>query len=110
MTSQPDTLAEFLSAISYLKNMYRLNIELLENLAVASEAVCKSQVYFENKDTVASLLNKANSLLEEIQADESKVLQYSVINQKEALSDDGYHGDKNGRRVNRTEKSYCLNM
>jgi|WetSurMetagenome_2_1015567.scaffolds.fasta_scaffold273414_2 hypothetical protein len=34
-------------------------------------------------------------------------LMYRLV---EKPSDDSYHGDKNGRRLNRTEKSYCLNM
>lgn len=101
-----DSLMQFSDSISELKRMYQLNAELLEQLAVTCDFIKRNNIPVPNEETFNSLINRTVALIDEIQADEHKTLQYTKL----PSSDDGYHEPRNRRRVNRTEKSYCLNM
>jgi hypothetical protein len=97
-------ISQIISSLTELKRMYQLNSELLEQLAVTCDFIKENGIHVPNEEKFCSLLNKTYALLSEIQADEPKTLVYKK------LSDDGYHEPQNRRRVNRTEKSYSLNM
>jgi hypothetical protein len=62
--------------------MYQLNTELLEQLSVTFEYLKNSGVCLPDKEKFESLVNKAIALLEEIQADEPKILQYNASKRK----------------------------
>ena len=82
MTLPLNSLTEIVDSLSELKRMYQLNIELLEQLAVTLERQKTSGVHNPNEDTFNSLLNKTNTLQDEIQADEPKILTYNINRRK----------------------------
>ena len=75
----PNNLNETIETLAELKRMHQLNMELLEQLAVACDFLKKSGVPLPNASTFVSLLSKAVSLLNEIQADEPKMMQYQKL-------------------------------
>ena len=79
MTLPPDALTEFVDSLVYLKEMYRLNLELLEQLDVTCVWLIENHIPLPNTSTFTSLLTKAKSLLSEIQADEPKIIQYTKL-------------------------------
>ena len=82
MTLQPDSMTEIINTLTELKQMHRLNMELLEQFSIACDFLLKSGVSVPNASTFASLLNKSMALLNEIQADEPKTLQYNINRRK----------------------------
>jgi hypothetical protein len=93
---QHDSFSEIIDSLTELKRISQLNMELLEQLSVTCDWLRKSGVKLPNQSAFDSLLNKTMALLDEIQADEPKILVYKK------LSDDGYHEPDNRREVNRT--------
>jgi hypothetical protein len=75
-------LNQLSSALSELKQMYQLNTELLEQLSVTLNFLKNSGVHLPNESTFNSLLNKTMTLLDEIQADEPKILTYNISRRK----------------------------
>lgn len=70
------------SSLLELKQMYQLNTELLEQLSVVFDFLKKSDIHLPNESTFNSLLNKAMTLLDEMQSDKPKILQYNVSRRK----------------------------
>jgi hypothetical protein len=86
-------LTEIIDSLTELKRMYQLNAELLEQLAVTCDWLRKSGVSLPNESTFVSLLNKAMSLLNEIQSDSPKTLVYHKLSDEFSQrkpSDDNY--------------------
>lgn len=79
---QNDMMVEIINTLSELKRMHQLNMEILEQLAVTCEFLTSTQVKVPNSSTLASLLSKAMALLDELQSDEPKSLQYHAIRRK----------------------------
>ena len=99
-----DLLQEAIDTLTELKRMNQLNFELIEQLNITCQWIVDNDIKIPNNDALRSLVGKSLALIAEIQADEPKILQYKT------LSDDSYHEPNNRRKVNRTEKRYCLNM
>ncbi len=59
--------------------MHQLNLELLEQLNVACNYLLSNNVLVPNRNTFASLLRKAWALMDEIKADEPKIIQYTKL-------------------------------
>ena len=79
-------LSETIETLQELKRMHQLNIELLEQLAVACSFLSKNHVEIPNGETFVSLLEKAMTLLDEIQADEPKIMQYTMSNRRKVTA------------------------
>ena len=79
---QNDGLGEVIETLSELKRLHQLNIELLEQLSVSCSWLMEQRIPIPNAEKIVSLLSKAQSLIREIQSEEPKVLQYSVIRRK----------------------------
>lgn len=77
-----DSLTEIIDALSELKRMHQLNLELLEQLDVTCEWLLQNRVHPPNEEQFYHLLNKTRTLFEEIRADKPKILQYSAIRRK----------------------------
>jgi hypothetical protein len=75
-------LSDIAETMQELRRMHQLNIELLEQLAVACSFLLQNHVKIPNESTFKSLLRKAWTLLDEIQADEVKGVQYTVSRRK----------------------------
>jgi hypothetical protein len=71
-------LQEVIDTYQELQRMHQLNIELLEQLAVTCDYLLRNKVAMPNESTLVSLLEKAMTLLNEIQADKPKLLQYTT--------------------------------
>jgi hypothetical protein len=82
MTLPHDSVTEIIDNLTELKRMYQLNLELLEQLAVTCDWLHKSGVHLPNESVFFSLLNKTTTLLDEIQADTPKTLQYKKLTDK----------------------------
>ena len=61
-----DVLSEIIDSLSELKRMHQLNLELLEQLGVACGWILDNTVTVPNREHLASLLNKARALFDEI--------------------------------------------
>lgn len=86
-------LSEVVETLQELRRMHQLNMELLEQFSIACDFLLKSGVTIPNASTFASLLNKSMVLLNEIQADTPKILQYKM------LSDESYHDKKSDEKL-----------
>ncbi len=75
-------ISQIINSLSELKRMYQLNSELLEQLSVTCDFLKENGVHVPNEEKFYSLLNKTYALLSEIQADEPKMLQYTVSRRK----------------------------
>jgi hypothetical protein len=69
---------EVIDTLQELKRMHQLNIEILEQLAVTCEFLTSHHVQVPNSNILASLLSKAMALLDELQAETPKTLQYQT--------------------------------
>jgi hypothetical protein len=67
--------------------MHELNLELLEQLSVTCDWLLEKHISLPNESTFCSLLIRAKTLLSEIQADESKILQYRTISNRRNVTD-----------------------
>jgi len=67
--------------------MYQLNVELMEQLSVTLDFLRQNNIQLPNQNLFDSLLNKSMALLNEVQADEPKILQYSKINRQHITDD-----------------------
>ena len=94
-------LQEATDTFQELKRMHQLNIELLENLSLACNHLVTFHIQVPNASTLASLLNKATTLLDEITASESQTIKYRK------LSDDWKHRDKPNGKVTEPETRFC---
>ncbi len=74
--------SDTIQTMQELQRMHQLNIELLEQLNVTCSFILEHKVEIPNKDTLISLMSKAWTLLDEIQADDPKILQYSTNRRK----------------------------
>lgn len=72
-------LQEVIDTLQELKRMHQLNMEVLEHLAVTCEFLVSNHVEVPNSSTLASLLAKTMTLLDEIQSSEPNVLQYQKL-------------------------------
>jgi hypothetical protein len=88
-----DSFTEVIDSLAELKRMSQLNLELLEQLVVTCTWLRNSGIHLPNESVFDSLLNKTIALLNEIQADEPKILQYKK------LSDDWKHPNKSDGEV-----------
>jgi hypothetical protein len=79
--------------------MHQLNLDLLEQLAVTCDWLQKTGIHLPNESTFLSLINKATTLLNEIEADDPKVLQYRTIRRK--VTD-----EKSDDKVTESEKMF----
>lgn len=62
--------------------MHQLNFELIEQLNIACQFIVDNNVSIPNELLLRSLVGKSLSLIAEMQAKESKTLQYSAIRRK----------------------------
>lgn len=69
-------LQEVIDSYQELQRMHQLNIELLEQLALACNHLVVNHVKVPNVNTFNSLVSKAMTLLNEVTADETKLLVY----------------------------------
>lgn len=76
---QNEGIGEIIETLSELRRMHQLNIELLEQLSVSCSWLMEQHIPIPNAEKIASLLNKAQSLIREIQSDEPKILQYKKL-------------------------------
>jgi hypothetical protein len=74
-----NAIQETIDALSELKRLHQLNFELLEQLNVACQWIIDSHLCIPNEEKMRSLIGKSLILLNEIQADEPKVLQYQKL-------------------------------
>jgi hypothetical protein len=83
-------LTEIIDTLQEVERLHQLNLELLEQLNVISGWLVEHDIPIPNPHILYSLLAKAKVLLNEIQSDEPKILQYRVIRRKvtEEKSDD----------------------
>lgn len=70
---------EAINTLQELKRMYQLNIELLEQLAVACDYLVSNHVEVPNSNLFASLVHKAMTLLDELQSNEPRILEYRKL-------------------------------
>ncbi len=77
-----DAMTEAINTFTELKRMHQLNLELLEQLNASCSWIREHNVPIPNAEALASLLNKALTLADEIQADAPKILQYQVSGRK----------------------------
>ena len=94
-----DPLTEIIDSVTELKRMSQLNLELLEQLAVTCNWLRNCGIRLPNENALDSLLNKTIALLNEIQADEPKTLQYKKIPTDEIL-----HGHKTAKDFTEPER------
>jgi len=92
----PNIITNIVDTLTELRRMHQLNLELLEQLSISCSSLMENNVQIPNANAVCSLLVKAKALIDEIQAETPKILQYRI------LSDDSYHDSSNRRKVNRT--------
>jgi hypothetical protein len=88
-----DTFSEIINTLSELKRMHQLNLELLEQLSVSCRWLMEHKVPIPNAEKICSLLDKAKALVNEIQAETPKILQYRTP------SDEKKHGDQSDGEV-----------
>jgi hypothetical protein len=93
-----DVLTEIIPTLQQLKRMHQLNLELLEQINVSCGWILDNQIAVPNQEQITSLPAKSEALINEIQAETPKILQY------QRLSDDGYHEPSNRRKVTRTPR------
>jgi len=62
--------------------MHQLNLELLEQLSTSCGWLMEHNIPIPNAETICSLLSKAKTLINEIQGEEPKILQYQAIRRK----------------------------
>lgn len=72
-------MAEIINTLSELKRMHQLNLELLEQLSVSCNWLMEHKVPIPNAEKICSLLDKAKALVNEIQAETPKILQYRML-------------------------------
>ena len=87
-------LSNISASLSELRRMYQLNAELMEQLSVTLSFLRQNNIRLPNQDTFDSLLNKTAALLDEIQADEPKILQYNVSRRKVTDFDNSQRGNR----------------
>lgn len=100
-------LQEVIDTYQELQRMHKLNIEMLEQLAVACDYLVTNQIQLPNASTFASLLSKAMVLMDEIQADEPKILQYTTNRRKFTAP---FHGNKTDEDVTEPNASAYKGM
>jgi hypothetical protein len=93
MTLPLDSLTEIIDSLTELKRMHQLNLELLEQLAVTCDWLRNSGVRLPNASMFYSLLNKATTLIEEIQADKTNLIQYNASRRKVTDFDNRQEGN-----------------
>jgi hypothetical protein len=77
-----DSIDNIVDTLTELKRLHQLNMELLEQLHVATNWLFEHNIPLPNTDTLYSLFQKSKSLLIEIQAGEPKILRYYASRQK----------------------------
>lgn len=77
-----DSLSEIIDTLQELRRLHQLNLELLDQLSTSCGWILEHNISVPNAETICSLLSRAKSLLNEIQSDEPKLLQYRVIRRK----------------------------
>ncbi|MFB3889517.1 MAG: hypothetical protein ACE14S_08495 [Candidatus Bathyarchaeia archaeon] len=90
---QNDLIGEAIATLTELKRVHQLNLELLEQLSVACDWLMSNNIPVSNASTFASLLEKSVALLNEIQAESPKIIQYTK------LSDGRKHPNKSDGEV-----------
>lgn len=88
---------EAIDTLQELRRMHQLNMELLEQLAVTCEHLVSNHVEVPNSNIFTSLLNRAMTLLDELQADEPKTLQYRK------LTDENLQHKRDSQELDRAE-------
>jgi hypothetical protein len=88
-----DNVTSIIDTLTELQRMHQLNLELLEQLHVATDWLLSHNIPLPNAETLYSLFQKSKSLLVEIQADSPKTLIY------QKLSDDWKHPNKSDDKV-----------
>ena len=83
-------LIEIIETLQEVERLHQLNLELLEQLNVISGWLVENDIPIPNPHILYSLLAKAKVLMNEIQSDKPKILQYQAIRRKvtEEKSDD----------------------
>jgi hypothetical protein len=74
-----DIIQATIETLTELKRMYQLNYELLEQLNVACQWILDNQIHISNEEQIRSLLSKAVILLNELRADEPRIIQYQKL-------------------------------
>lgn len=74
-----DSLQEVIDTLSELKRLHQLNFELLEQLNVTCQWMIDTHLCIPNEEKMRSLIGKSLILLNEIRADEPKILQYQKL-------------------------------
>ena len=72
-------LTEIIETLQELERLHQLNLELLEQLNMISGWLIERNITIPDPHILYSLLAKANALLNEIQSDEPKILQYQKL-------------------------------
>ena len=78
----PDAIQDAIDTFSEIKRMHQLNFELIEQLNVTCQWIVDSNISIPNKEHLQSLLCKTVSLINELRADEPKILQYNISRRK----------------------------
>jgi len=83
-------LTTIIETLQELERLHQLNLELLEQLNVICGWLVEHNISIPNPQALYSLLSKATSLLNEIENNNPKMLQYQAIRRKvtEPKSDD----------------------
>jgi hypothetical protein len=76
-------LDEIASTLQELNQMYQLNLELIENLAVTYAFIADNNIPIPNEEKFNSLLNKVRALLREMYLTEKRqIVQYRKVSRR----------------------------
>ena len=81
-----DALQEVIDTLSELKRLHQLNFELLEQLNIVCQWIIDAHLCIPNEEKMRSLLGKSLILLNEIQADEPKTIQYTTDSRRKVTA------------------------
>jgi hypothetical protein len=98
-----DAIQKAIDSLTELKRLHQLNFELLEQLNVSCQYIVDNQIIVPNEEQLRSLLKKSLCLLNELQGEQPKTLQYSISRRKVT---DSYGINGTDKEV--TEPEFCL--
>jgi hypothetical protein len=93
-------LAEIIETLQEVERLHQLNLELLEQLNVIGGWLVEHDIPIPNPHILYSLLAKAKALLNEIESDEPKVVQYQKLaDEKKQLNRTDEEGTESAKKM-----------
>jgi hypothetical protein len=77
-----DAIQQAIDTLIEIKRLHQLNFELLEQLNVSCQYIVDNKIEISNERHLRSLLNKSMALVNELDGDQPKILQYSISRRK----------------------------